>query len=163
MKQKEPKISIETNTPRDIVITRKHPSAKHMDSQEHNEQIDVPLGKLANPVKHIGISSQNFRTITGHAGKARRFLLYEISGHDQVEETGRLDLPKAMSMHEFRGEEHPLFGLDVVITGGCGNGFIRRLSTKGVTVVATSETDPTQAVRLVAAGKPLAPPMPHDH
>jgi hypothetical protein len=28
----------------------------------------------------IGVTSQNFRTITGHAGKTRRFLVYQATG-----------------------------------------------------------------------------------
>ena len=29
----------------------------------------------------IGVTSQNFRTITGHAGKTRRFLIYDVFIH----------------------------------------------------------------------------------
>ena len=51
----------------------------------------------------IGITSQNFRTITGHAGKTRRFLIYADDGSGKAVEIDRLDLPKEMSMHAFRG------------------------------------------------------------
>ena len=163
MKEKEPETPIDRKASRDIVIRPNRPHKGYEETQTHSERIDIPLGKLANPIKHIGVSSQNFRTVTGHAGKARRFLLYETSGHGQVKETGRLDLPKAMSMHEFHGDDHPLFGLDVVITAGCGDGFIRRMYAKGVTVIATSETDPARAAELIAAGKSLSPAAPHEH
>jgi len=110
----------------------------------------------------IGVTSQNFRTITGHAGKARRFLVYESQG-TEVREVERLDLPKEMSMHEFRGDAHPLDILDVLVTQGCGQGFMRRMAAKGVRVVATSETEPLTAVTSVVVGADLPPPLPHDH
>lgn len=111
----------------------------------------------------IGVTSQNFRTITGHAGKARRFLVYRIDAAGQVGEPDRLDLPKTLSMHEFRGDDHPIFDLDLLICGGSGEGFVRRLASHGVKVIATSETDPLTAVRRVIAGEPLPPALPHDH
>lgn len=110
----------------------------------------------------IGVTSQNFRTITGHAGKTRRFLVYE-SLSEGIREVERLDLPKEMSMHDFRGDRHPLDALDLLITAGCGSGFVQRMATRGVQVVATSETDPLKAVVGVVAGTELPPPIPHEH
>lgn len=111
----------------------------------------------------IGITSQNFRTVTGHAGKSRRFLIYEDDGTGKAVETGRLDLPREMSMHEFRGIEHPIGQLDVLITGSCGEGFIRRLAQWNVTVMPTAETDPQKAAQTVLDGGALPPPEPHEH
>ena len=111
----------------------------------------------------IGVTSQNFRTITGHAGKTRRFLIYTPDDKGMPAETDRLDLPKEMSMHEFRDADHPLDELDVLITGSCGEGFVRRMAAKGVMVVATSETDPIQAAAAVLAGNSLPPAEPHAH
>lgn len=110
----------------------------------------------------IGVSSQNFRTITGHAGKARRFRVFEKVG-DKIQECERLDLPKEMSMHEFQGQEHPLDSLDVLITGGCGEGFIRRLASRDVKVIPTSETDPEVAIKKLLSGDALAPVVTHTH
>ncbi len=39
-------------------------------------------------------------------------------------------------MHEFRGDDHPLEALDVLINAGCGRGFIQRMAARGVQVVA---------------------------
>ncbi len=111
----------------------------------------------------IGITSQNFRTITGHAGRTRRFLVYEGEPGGEPREAERLDLPKEMAMHEFRGDDHPLFRLDLLVTAGCGPGFIRRLGAHGVQVVVTGEEDPLTAARKILRGEPLAPPAPHDH
>jgi predicted Fe-Mo cluster-binding NifX family protein len=111
----------------------------------------------------IGITSQNFRTITGHAGKSRRFIVLSPQADGSLQEVERLDLPKEMSMHEFHGTSHPLYDLDVLITGGAGAGFIRHLGAYGVKVVATAETDPLKAASDFVAGRPLPPPAPDDH
>ncbi len=111
----------------------------------------------------IGVTSQNYRTITGHAGKTRRFLIYTPDENGKPVESDRLNLPKEMSMHEFRGINHPLEELDILITGSCGEGFVRRMSTHGVRVIATAETDPLVAASLVLSGKPLPAAAPHEH
>jgi predicted Fe-Mo cluster-binding NifX family protein len=113
----------------------------------------------------IGISSQNFRTITGHAGKGRRFMIFDVHNEQTVQETERLDLPKEMSLHEWGGQgEHPLFGLDYLITGSCGEGFIRKMVNRGVQVKVTSETDPLAAVHALLAGNlPEGAAHEHDH
>ena len=66
-------------------------------------------------------------------------------------------------MHEFRGDQHPVFAVDVMITGGCAEGFIHRMASHGVQVLATSETDPVAAAGLVFAGEPLPAAEPHEH
>ncbi|MEJ2692432.1 MAG: NifB/NifX family molybdenum-iron cluster-binding protein [Candidatus Thiodiazotropha sp.] len=112
----------------------------------------------------IAVTSQNFRTISQHAGKTRRFLVFErdlSTGQPRI--IGRLDLPKEMSMHEFRGDEHPIFEMDYLIAGSCGEGFVRRMAKADVEVIITSEQDPLTAVTAVIEGKPLPPALPHAH
>ena len=113
----------------------------------------------------IAITSQNFKTITGHAGKTRRFLIYETDSQCQPTEVDRIDLPAEMSLHAYHGEDHPLFlaRLDALITQGAGQGFVQRLNRQGIRVFVTSESDPVQAASRVAAGVALAPGLPHDH
>ncbi len=111
----------------------------------------------------IGVTSQNFRTITSHAGKTRRFLIFTPSEGGGFQESERWDLPKDLSMHEFRGDRHPLDELDALITGGAGRDFVRRMQERGVRVIATSESDPRRAVGAVLAGRSLPPPAPHGH
>jgi predicted Fe-Mo cluster-binding NifX family protein len=111
----------------------------------------------------IAVTSQNFRTITGHAGKTRRFLVFEAEGAE-VREVERLDLPKEQSFHELHGDApHPIDGVDVLVTASCGDNFVARLARRGIQVVATGEADPAVAARLVATGQPLPPAAPHEH
>ena len=96
----------------------------------------------------IAVTSQNYRTVTPHAGKTRRFLVYEAAPDRVPTEVERLDLPKDMSLHEFYGDgPHPLYAVDVVVAGSFGEGFSRRMRKRGVVAVTTKETDPLQAVK----------------
>ncbi|MBK5959458.1 nitrogen fixation protein [Rhodoplanes elegans] len=111
----------------------------------------------------IAVASQNFRTVTGHAGKSRRFLVFEAERGARPREVARLDLLKEMSIHEFQCDgPHPLFAVDAVIAGSAGAGFVRRMAEHGVTAVATAEPDPATAVAGFLDGT-LAPAAPHDH
>ncbi|MCK5284642.1 MAG: nitrogen fixation protein [Alphaproteobacteria bacterium] len=111
----------------------------------------------------IGVSSQNFRTITGHAGKGRRFLIYVGNDKNQPEEIDRIDLPKEMAINNIhRKESHPLDQLDVLITESCGEGFYLKMLSRGIKVIATSETDPIKAVTSFLAGEELPPANPHE-
>jgi len=97
----------------------------------------------------IGVTSQNFRTITGHAGKTRRFFVYQAEQGQEPQELERLDLPKEMSMHENGSAAHPIDDLDVLITASCGAGFERKMMSRNIKLVKTSETDPLVAVKAV--------------
>jgi len=111
----------------------------------------------------IGITSQNFRTITGHAGKTRRFFVHDVDDSGAWREPTRLDLPKSMSLHEYHGQDHPLFDLDVLITAGCGENFRRRMQQHNVRVVATAATDPEETLKRYLDGETLPPAEPHEH
>jgi len=110
----------------------------------------------------VAVTSQNFRTVTGHAGKTRRFLVYDISSPCSPCEIDRIDLPKEMAFHEFRGDAHPIDGVDALITASAGPRFVARLAQRGIEVVVCGEADPLIAVRDYLAGT-VKPPLPHDH
>ncbi len=112
----------------------------------------------------VAVTSQNFRTVTGHAGKSRRFLVFEVNGDAEPREVERIDLPMGMAFHDFHGDgPHPVDVADVIVTGGCGAGFMHRMAARGIRVVPTSETDPLKAARAVGCGEPLPPAAPHEH
>lgn len=100
----------------------------------------------------IAVASQNFRTITGHAGKTRRFLVYEVTAGQAPVEVDRLDLPKELAMHDFHGDgPHPLDAMTAVISAGAGEGFAERMAERGVFAVVTEEeTDPAKAAGTLA-------------
>jgi predicted Fe-Mo cluster-binding NifX family protein len=111
----------------------------------------------------IAVGSQNRKTVTGHAGRTRRFAVWEVEPGQEPAQRDWIDLPKELSFHEFHGGgPHPLDAVDVLIVGGAGSGFVSRLAARGVKVVQTAETDPAKAVRDYLAGT-LAPPAPDAH
>ncbi len=119
----------------------------------------------------IAVASQNQKTISGHAGRVSRFYIY------QIEETTReiigkelITLAKEDILHiRFHESDnpwapHPIFAVDVVITGGAGPGFVNRLATQNTRVIITPETDPDLAVRQWLAGTlPQMAPAHHHH
>jgi predicted Fe-Mo cluster-binding NifX family protein len=115
----------------------------------------------------IAVTSQNFRTVTGHAGRARRFLIYDAEPGAEPVEVARLDLPKELAMHEFHGaggeRPHPTDGVDVILSQGFGDGFARRMAKRGIAVFVTDKADPVEAVReylATAQANPQAPAAP---
>jgi predicted Fe-Mo cluster-binding NifX family protein len=110
----------------------------------------------------IAVTSQNFKSVTGHAGKSRRFIVYDVSTPCDTPEVVWLDLPKEMSFHEFSGDKHPLDDMDVILTASAGQGFIAKLAQRGVQVITCGESDPRKAVRDYLLGE-VKPNNPHVH
>ncbi len=102
----------------------------------------------------IAVASQNFKTITAHAGKTRRFLIYRADGTGAPVEIDRLDLPPELALHSFheRDGHHPLYDVDLLLVGSAGTNFVRRLADHGVEVRTTRETDPVTAINAWFAG-----------
>lgn len=114
----------------------------------------------------IAVTSQNFRTVTGHGGKSRRFLIFDATRGSTPSEVARLDLPKELSFHEFHGDgPHPVDGVDAIITGSCGSGFARRLAGRGIRVAITEMEDPLAAARAYVDGElpPVDPETMAEH
>jgi predicted Fe-Mo cluster-binding NifX family protein len=110
----------------------------------------------------IAVASQNFRTITPHAGVTRRFLVYEADAGTPPREVDRLDLPRELALREAaRTAPHPLDMVDAVIVGSAGPGFLARMAERGIAAVVTTETDPVKAIADYLAGTlPAAPRQP---
>lgn len=101
----------------------------------------------------IAITSQNRREITEHAGRCRKFWVYDVeNGHT----TGKtlLELPKEQAFHESDPHQpHPLDDISVLISGGMGQGMVRRLAAKGIVGIVTAEKDPDAAISAWLNGK----------
>jgi predicted Fe-Mo cluster-binding NifX family protein len=109
----------------------------------------------------IAVTSQNFRTVSGHAGRARRFLIYDAEPGAKPVEVARLDLPKELAMHEFHGAgPHPIDGVDVILSQGFGDGFARRAATRGIVAFATDKADPVEAVKAYLVSQQMEPDAP---
>ncbi|MGE5517859.1 MAG: NifB/NifX family molybdenum-iron cluster-binding protein [Bacteroidota bacterium] len=111
----------------------------------------------------FAISSQNWLTITSHPGKTGRFRIFEAEAGVPPRELDRLELPAELTLHNVHGDDpHPLYDVDVVISGSAGTNFIERLERHGVRVATTSEKDPLAAIKGFLDGTLLSA-APHDH
>lgn len=94
----------------------------------------------------IAVSSQNLSTITGHAGRCRKFWVYEVEGK-RVARKVLLELPLAQRFQACAPDSaHPLDMINVLITGGMKTRLHDNLMQKGILAVSTTETDPDRAV-----------------
>ncbi|MBZ0096074.1 MAG: NifB/NifX family molybdenum-iron cluster-binding protein [Sulfuricella sp.] len=94
----------------------------------------------------IAVSSHNLSTISGHAGRCRKFWIYEVEGK-RVARKSLLELPLAQRFQACAPDSpHPLDVVNVLITGGMKTGLYQNLKQKGILAVSTTETDPDRAV-----------------
>jgi predicted Fe-Mo cluster-binding NifX family protein len=101
----------------------------------------------------IAVTSQNRREITSHAGKCRKFWIYQIDEQKQVQDKQLLELPLEQSFHNSPANQpHPLDGIDVLISQGMGNGMLNRLQRMNAEAVMTLEKQPDVAVEQFLAG-----------
>ncbi len=109
----------------------------------------------------IAVGSQNYRTVTPHAGRTRRWLVFEAAEGAEPVEVARLNLPKDMALHgwEGAGAPHPLHTMDAVLVGSCGAGFIRRMAGHGVRAAVAACEDPRDAVVAFLASGAMATPL----
>ena len=120
----------------------------------------------------IAVSSQNKSNVTGHAGKASRFWIYNVDANTkeilskEMVELKREDILH-MRFHESTDPyaSHPVFDTDIVITGGAGQGFVAKMARANVPVAITPEQDPDEAVKKLMNNslETVAPHVQHHH
>ena len=94
----------------------------------------------------IAITSQNQKSVSGHAGKTTRFVVFEIEDNKVVNKS-LLELEVSNVLHEhFHGNPapgyvHPVLEMDVVITGSMGPGFPVKMQANGIEAIMTEEKD----------------------
>jgi predicted Fe-Mo cluster-binding NifX family protein len=106
----------------------------------------------------IAVCSQNRKTVTEHAGKCRKFWIFEVRQRQMIDKT-LLELPIEQSLHAVSGAQaHPLDSVDVLLTAGMGPGLRQRLRRRGVDALLTAEADPDLAVAAYLTGETQARP-----
>jgi predicted Fe-Mo cluster-binding NifX family protein len=119
-------------------------------------------GSQAETDMKIAIPTADWATISGHAGKARCWLLYELRDHRDhrdgapLSPPARIELTREQLLHYFKDDgPHPLDGVEIVLAGSAGDGFIRHMKKRGADVLLTGETDPATALALLVDGATL--------
>jgi len=110
----------------------------------------------------IAIATQDFATVSSHAGQTRQWLLYDLTEHRSnrlLHAPRRVELEKEQVLHVFEDDvPHPLDGVNIVVAASAGNGFIRHMKKRGTDVLLTGETDPATAITRLLAGEALPDP-----
>jgi predicted Fe-Mo cluster-binding NifX family protein len=110
----------------------------------------------------IAVTSEDFRRISGHAGRCRRFLIYRVASGYAPELLETLELPAGQALHAWGDRDgHPVFEADVVLSQSAGEGFVRKLEARGIEVALTTESDPVCAIRGYLAGTLARAPAHH--
>ena len=117
----------------------------------------------------IAITSQNRHSITEHAGKCRKFWIYDVR-EQQVTNKQLVELPGGQSLHaQKNGLPTALSDINVLISGSMGRPLYLRLREQGILPLIACEDDPDRAVQDFITGKlftcnPNAPhARHHDH
>jgi predicted Fe-Mo cluster-binding NifX family protein len=101
----------------------------------------------------IAVAFQNGKTITGHAGRCRKFLVFDVNEKREVTGTDEMQFERGVTFHDLRpGGENPLQGCDVMIAGSMGGRLVQKLLGFGVKAVVTEVADPAIAVKAYLDG-----------
>lgn len=110
----------------------------------------------------IAVGTKDWTRVSGHAGQTRCWLVWDLAAPTagaELPEPARVELTKDQVFHTFRDDgPHPLDGVDLVIAGSAGDGFVRHLRARGAEVLLTGESDPARALTAVLAGETLPDP-----
>lgn len=99
----------------------------------------------------------NGSQVSGHAGQATDWLVYDCQPGAPLPEPQPIRLTKAQLPHYFQDDgPHPLHGVEVVVAASAGDGYIRHMAKWGAQVLLTGETDPQTALQKILAGEALA-------
>ena len=145
-------VGTEACTAGEAIAEFEHAGQEHGQTVEgngHHEAHVVLSRKMLADALKIAVSSQDCRTITGHAGRCRRFWVYEIRGNRIDGKTLRELTPTQMLHSSPLGNGHPLDDVHVLITTAVSPFLYQRLQRGGVRPFVTEEGDPDEAVRVL--------------
>jgi predicted Fe-Mo cluster-binding NifX family protein len=108
----------------------------------------------------IAVATSDFVKVAGHAGRARKWLVYEVAADGGVAPPNRVELATDNVFHYAEdGRPHPLDGIAALIAQSAGEGFLKNMEKRGITPVLTAEDDAGKAVQdyLAATLSPAKP------
>ena len=104
----------------------------------------------------IAIATRHFETVSGHAGQTRDWLIYDCLPGQAIPQPIRVALTKEQLPHHFKDDgPHPLHGVEIIVAGSAGDGYIRHMAKWGVQVLLTGETTPRSALERILSGDAL--------
>ena len=100
----------------------------------------------------IAIATRDYETVATHAGRPPHWLVYDCIEGSGLPPPQRIELGEQEVFHHASEDApHPLDGIELVIAGSAGEGFLRHLARRGAEVVLTGESDPQRALKALLA------------
>ena len=104
-------------------------------------------------------ASESWERVSGHAGQARHWLLFQCEPGQPLPQAERVVLTREQLPHHFKDDgPHPLHGVQIVVAASAGDGFVRHMASWGAQVLLTGETVADVALAKILAGEALADP-----
>lgn len=107
----------------------------------------------------IALPTEDGSKLSGHAGQARRWALYDCRPGAPLTELRCVVLERPQLFHHWPDTTslatHPLAATEVIIAGSAGANFVERMRRRGVRVVQTGETQVVDAIEKFLAGEAL--------
>ena len=102
-------------------------------------------------------TKENWTRVSGHAGQAREWLLFDCQSGKTIPPPIKIRLSKEQLPHYFKDDApHPLHNVEILIAASAGDGYIRHMAKWGSEVLLTGEIDPIVAIHKVCHGGVLA-------
>ena len=102
-------------------------------------------------------TKDNWTKVSGHAGQAHNWLVFNCQPGQAIIEPERIQLSKEQLPHFFQDDgPHPLHGIGIVVAASAGDGYIRHMKKWGAEVILTGEIDPRMALKKILNGESLA-------
>lgn len=102
-------------------------------------------------------TKNNASQVSGHAGQARDWLVFDCQPGQPLPAPRHIQLTKEQLPHHFQDDgPHPLHGIEIMLAASAGDGFIRHMEKWGAQVLLTGETEPRVALEKILAGEALA-------
>ena len=118
----------------------------------------------------VALSSNKTGKIVGHAGKCKRFLIYDIEQDGQYTKS-EIELTEEQQLHNLLHSEsseigdNPILNTNILLTQSIGQGAINNLAAKfNIAAYIIKEDDPDEAIEKLVQGRLQAyAQAEHDH
>ena len=101
-------------------------------------------------------TKDNWKRVSGHAGQTHEWLVFTCLPGEPIPQPVEVQLSKEQLPHHFQGDgPHPLHGVEIMVAGSAGDGYIRHMKKWGAEVLLTAESDPQEALHMILSGEIL--------